>query len=199
MDLKLLDAEPTAARARCDRPPARRRRPTRWDGGERSPGDGGPHGAHGPRCALATAPAPAGAARAAGAVGWISPGGLNYVCKRLDVPPADAYGVATFYALLAVEPRPPRVVHVCEDLACRCHGSRRADRAARGALRAGGRATSTAPPGSAARVSASAIGRPPRCSRSPAWSRASRCSRRSTTAEVLEILAGDDVTGAELP
>jgi NADH-quinone oxidoreductase subunit F len=31
--------------------------------------------------------------------------------------------VATFYALLAVEPRPPRVVHVCEDLACRCHGS----------------------------------------------------------------------------
>ena len=31
--------------------------------------------------------------------------------------------MATFYALLAVEPRPPRVVHVCEDLACRCHGS----------------------------------------------------------------------------
>ena len=42
-------------------------------------------------------------------VGWISPGALNYVCLRLDVPPADAYGVATFYALLAVEPRPPRV------------------------------------------------------------------------------------------
>jgi NADH-quinone oxidoreductase subunit F len=31
--------------------------------------------------------------------------------------------VATFYALLSVEPRPPRVLHVCEDLACRCHGS----------------------------------------------------------------------------
>ncbi|MGZ8687560.1 MAG: NAD(P)H-dependent oxidoreductase subunit E [Gaiellaceae bacterium] len=56
-------------------------------------------------------------------VGWISPGGLNYVCRRLTIPPADAYGVATFYALLAVEPRPPRVVHVCEDIACRCHGS----------------------------------------------------------------------------
>ena len=56
-------------------------------------------------------------------IGWISPGGLNYVCTRLTIPPADAYGVATFYALLAVEPRPPRVVHVCEDIACRCHGS----------------------------------------------------------------------------
>jgi NADH-quinone oxidoreductase subunit F len=39
------------------------------------------------------------------------------------VPPADVYGVATFYALLSVEPRPPRVIHVCEDLACRCNGS----------------------------------------------------------------------------
>jgi NADH-quinone oxidoreductase subunit F len=56
-------------------------------------------------------------------IGWISPGGLNYICTRLTVPPADAYGVATFYALLAVEPRPVRVVHVCEDLACRCQGA----------------------------------------------------------------------------
>jgi NADH-quinone oxidoreductase subunit F len=56
-------------------------------------------------------------------IGWISAGGLNEVCRRLTVPPADAYGVATFYALFALEPRPPRVVHVCEDVACRCHGS----------------------------------------------------------------------------
>jgi NADH-quinone oxidoreductase subunit F len=56
-------------------------------------------------------------------IGWISPGGLNEICRRLTVPPADAYGVATFYALFALEPRPPRVVHVCEDVACRCHGS----------------------------------------------------------------------------
>ncbi len=56
-------------------------------------------------------------------IGWISPGGLNEVCRRLTIPPADAYGVASFYALLALEPRPARVVHVCEDLACRCRGS----------------------------------------------------------------------------
>ena len=41
-------------------------------------------------------------------VGWISPGALNYVAARLTVPPADVYGVATFYALFSVEPRPPR-------------------------------------------------------------------------------------------
>src|SRR5438034_2455372 len=56
--------------------------------------------------------------------GWVSEGALAYVCKRLTVPPAEAYGVASFYALLALEPRPPRVVHVCDDLACRLAGGR---------------------------------------------------------------------------
>ncbi|HEX6579363.1 MAG TPA: NAD(P)H-dependent oxidoreductase subunit E [Actinomycetota bacterium] len=55
-------------------------------------------------------------------VGWISRGGLNYVCQRLSVPPADAYGVATFYAMFSVEERPANVVHVCDDLACRGAG-----------------------------------------------------------------------------
>jgi NADH-quinone oxidoreductase subunit F len=52
------------------------------------------------------------------AVGWISPGALNHLALRLAVPPADAYGVATFYAMFATEPRAPRVVHVCDDVAC---------------------------------------------------------------------------------
>jgi NADH-quinone oxidoreductase subunit F len=56
-------------------------------------------------------------------VGWISDGGLGYICDRLNVPPADAWGVATFYALLATSPRPPRVVHVCDDIACKCRGA----------------------------------------------------------------------------
>jgi NADH-quinone oxidoreductase subunit F len=55
-------------------------------------------------------------------VGWISEGGLGYVCDRLNVPPADAWGVATFYALFATSPRPRRVVHVCDDIACKCAG-----------------------------------------------------------------------------
>ena len=56
--------------------------------------------------------------------GWISPGALNYVCQRLAVAPAEAYGVATFYAMLSVEPQPATVVHVCDDLACRLAGGR---------------------------------------------------------------------------
>ena len=56
-------------------------------------------------------------------IGWISPGGLNEICRRLTIPPADAYGVASFYALLALDPRPARVIHVCDDVACRCHGA----------------------------------------------------------------------------
>lgn len=55
-------------------------------------------------------------------VGYITPGALNYVCQRLEVPPAEAYGVATFYALIYVDPTPPRVAHVCDDLACRMKG-----------------------------------------------------------------------------
>lgn len=52
-------------------------------------------------------------------IGWISQPALNYICKRLTVPPAEAYGVATFYALLSTVPRAPLVAHVCDDIACR--------------------------------------------------------------------------------
>jgi NADH-quinone oxidoreductase subunit F len=58
-------------------------------------------------------------------VGWISETGLEYACLRLGVPPADAWGVATFYALLSTTPRPPRVLHVCDDVACRARGADR--------------------------------------------------------------------------
>ena len=56
-------------------------------------------------------------------IGWISRGALDYICKRLSVPPAEAYGVASFYALLAIEERPPRVAHVCDDIVCRNNGA----------------------------------------------------------------------------
>ncbi len=56
-------------------------------------------------------------------VGWISQGALNHICRRLNVPPAEAYGVASFYALFSLTERPPRVVHVCTDLACQVNGA----------------------------------------------------------------------------
>jgi NADH-quinone oxidoreductase subunit F len=55
-------------------------------------------------------------------IGWITPGGLNYVARRLGVPPAEVYGVATFYAMFSVRERPRTVVHVCDDVVCRVNG-----------------------------------------------------------------------------
>jgi NADH-quinone oxidoreductase subunit F len=56
-------------------------------------------------------------------IGWISQPALNYISRRLAVPPAEAYGVATFYALLSTAPRPPVVAHVCDDICCRLAGA----------------------------------------------------------------------------
>ena len=56
-------------------------------------------------------------------IGWVSEGALDYLCRRLTVPPAEAYGVATFYAMFSVKPRPATVLHVCTDLACAAAGA----------------------------------------------------------------------------
>jgi NADH-quinone oxidoreductase subunit F len=56
-------------------------------------------------------------------IGWISEGALDYLCRRLTVPPAEAYGVATFYAMFSLKPRPATVLHVCTDLACAAAGA----------------------------------------------------------------------------
>jgi NADH-quinone oxidoreductase subunit F len=53
-----------------------------------------------------------------GRVGWISPGGLNHACRRLEVAPAEAFGVADFYALFQTRPHPPVAIHVCDDIGC---------------------------------------------------------------------------------
>jgi NADH-quinone oxidoreductase subunit F len=55
--------------------------------------------------------------------GWISEGALNYVSQRLDIPPAEAYGVASFYGMFSLKPRPPAVAHVCDDIACMTRGA----------------------------------------------------------------------------
>ena len=58
------------------------------------------------------------------AAGWISPGGLDHACAELEVPPAEAYGVATFYHLFTHEPPSATdTVHVCDDVACRLFGA----------------------------------------------------------------------------
>ena len=58
------------------------------------------------------------------AAGWISPGGINYVAEVLGVPPAEAYGVATFYDLFGTEApdHDGDTFHVCVDAACQIAG-----------------------------------------------------------------------------
>ena len=56
-------------------------------------------------------------------IGWVSPGALEEICRRLAVPPAEAHGVATFYALISTTQRPPRVAHVCDDIGCAPQGA----------------------------------------------------------------------------
>ena len=55
--------------------------------------------------------------------GWISQSALGYAARRLHVPPAEAWGVASFYALFALEQRPEAMVHVCDDIACTPRGA----------------------------------------------------------------------------
>ena len=112
-------------------------------------------------------------------IGWISPGGLNYICERLTVPPADAYGVATFYGLLSVQraaaARPARVRRRRLPLP----RGRGADRGPRGALRTrarGARRRDLAAQPVPRPVRSAA---PRRCSCGPATSRCSACWRRS--------------------
>ena len=123
MDVKLLDAPPS---------PEERVAVDVLLGPPRSPWDGGTRGAHrdyhtseggAERRAERTQLLPALRALQE-RIGWISEGGLNYVCERLDVPPAEAWGVATFFALLATAPRPRRMLHVCDDIGCRARGAR---------------------------------------------------------------------------
>ncbi len=95
-----------------------------WDGGQRTEADGhaayGGHAARGSRHLLLPA-----LHALQDRIGWISPGALDHVCARLTVPPAEAFGVASFYALFRTTPAPATVVHVCDDLACQVNGAER--------------------------------------------------------------------------
>jgi len=108
VDLRLLAAEPTAAEREA------------IDGVVGAPAENGHRAARAQRGRRhLLLPALRAAQRR---VGWVSEGALGYASKRLDVPPADAYGVASFYALLALDERPADVLHVCTDLSCRLAG-----------------------------------------------------------------------------
>ncbi|MCZ7534090.1 MAG: NAD(P)H-dependent oxidoreductase subunit E [Acidimicrobiia bacterium] len=96
---------------------------SRWDGGlDRSSADdrvayGGFHKAASQRHLLLPA-----LHAVQDAIGWVSHGAINYISERLTLGPAEAYGVATFYDLIATDEQPARVAHVCDDIACKAAG-----------------------------------------------------------------------------
>ena len=55
-------------------------------------------------------------------VGWLSQEAIDHIAERLDLGPAEVYGVATFYSLFSPAERPKHQVHACVDLACRSAG-----------------------------------------------------------------------------
>ncbi len=121
MDLYLRQARASAAERRAVDavlgPPE-----SGWDGGRRRVEKDG-RAAHGGHAARSRRHLLLPALHAAqGRVGWISEGALNYICQRLTVPPAEAYGVASFYGLFSLRRRAPNVVHVCDDVVCRVRG-----------------------------------------------------------------------------
>ncbi len=96
--------------------------PSGWQGGDQSPVD--QRVAFGGHAARARRPLLLPSLHAVqDRLGYISPGALDYICARLTIPPAEAYGVATGYALLSLEPQPPLVIHVCDDIACKAAGA----------------------------------------------------------------------------
>jgi NADH-quinone oxidoreductase subunit F len=78
------------------------------------------------------------------AAGWTSRGGIEYACRRLGIPPAEAYGVATFYDRFALEERPALSVAVCDDIACLAAGAEGLCRALEAAVGPAGTATASA-------------------------------------------------------
>src|SRR5882724_1955498 len=41
----------------------------------------------------------------------------------MDLPPAEVYGIASFYGMFSMSPRPLIVTHVCDDIACLTQGA----------------------------------------------------------------------------
>ncbi len=124
MDLRLNAATPATVEERAAVASVLGPAGSGWEGGERTEADGhaayGGHAARGRRHLLLPV-----LHAVQERIGWISPGALDHICVRLTVPPAEAYGVASFYALFRTTPAPSTVVHVCDDLACQVNGAER--------------------------------------------------------------------------
>ncbi|GEM_PF-1227992 len=56
-------------------------------------------------------------------LGWLPRGALHHLADRMNLPFPDVWGVATFYALLRLDPPHGTILHVCDDVPCRLRGA----------------------------------------------------------------------------
>ena len=56
-------------------------------------------------------------------MGYIDPEAIDFIAKELDIPAAELFGVATFYAQFHLKPRGRHIVRVCRGTACHVRGS----------------------------------------------------------------------------
>lgn len=48
---------------------------------------------------------------------------LSFIATAMQLPPAEVFGVATFYAQFSTEPKGKHVIQVCDGTACHVRGS----------------------------------------------------------------------------
>ena len=93
-----------------------------WEGGARTPDDD--HLAHGGRASRSRRHLLLPVLHSIqDRAGWVSRGALEYACRRLSIPPAEAYGVVSFYARFSLLDRGTFALHVCDDIACQRAGA----------------------------------------------------------------------------
>ena len=54
--------------------------------------------------------------------GYLSRGAMLEIAESLEIPLSDVYGVATFYAFMAVTPQGRNVIRMCKSLSCYLNG-----------------------------------------------------------------------------
>jgi NADH-quinone oxidoreductase subunit E len=57
-------------------------------------------------------------------IGYVSKEGIYAIAAKLNVPPAEVYGVATFFAQFKFEPSGKYLIQVCMGTACHVNDSR---------------------------------------------------------------------------
>ncbi len=55
--------------------------------------------------------------------GYLSRNTMQYVAEALDIPPAEIFGVATFYSMFRLKPMGKHIIRICKGTACHVSGA----------------------------------------------------------------------------